>query len=915
MIKDVIDLDGTWDFSHATDGRSAKPVESRQIQVPGPWQAQFPDLRMKAGMGLYRRAVDLPPGWRQGQILLKFGAVFHETHAWVNGMPVGDHRGGFLPFTFDITHAVIDGRNDIFVQVLSPTDDPNAYPDTPFTDMPFGKQSWYGPQSGIWQSVRLERRDPDHITGCRITADFWSGKVVLVVSLARLAPQPLALRVLIRDPVGRAIATHRLAVAAGEMTVRLDSMAHSVMPWSPDMPNLYRVELALERDGEVIDELMDTFGFRSFEAREGRFYLNGQPLYLRAALDQDYYPDTLCTTPSVAFLEDQFRKARELGLNCLRLHIKVPDPRYYEVADRIGMLVWSELPNGGRLSARARARAEETLRGIVDRDGNHPSIICWTIINENWGTDLVHNAKHRAWLKQTYSWLKEYDPTRLVVDNSPLAPSMHVQTDIADFHFYAAIPDRRGEWDRFVESLASRPAWLFSAEGDAIITGKEPLMCSEFGNWGLPNPVSLRDQTGQEPWWFETGHDWGDGVMYPHGIENRFADWSLDQIFGSLRGFIEAAQWQQFRALKYEIESMRRQPNLAGYVITELTDCHWESNGLLDMRRNPRIFHALFRATNADTVIVPRVDRFSYWSHEQLRIGIHVAHGAGPPLQGARLSVAGGDRAGLSVPDLQAGHVADCGEVTMTLPDVSFARIERITLELRAASGLLIASNYLEIALHPRRAGANPALGTVWSTEPSVRDRLNALGYRLALDMDSAGLVIALEPEQALTAYVQSGGRLLFLAEEPCKLYPFFPHWQNVRVLARDDTIWRGDWASSFAWLRRTGRFQTLPGEALLDNTFDRVIPEHVIAGCNLLDFQGRVHAGLVVGWVHKPVALAVERGYGEGSILASTFRLLRDPPGEDPTATVLLDRFIGLTAGIAEPVVTPEKLLTPADS
>ena len=97
-----------------------------------------------------------------------------------------------------------------------------------------------------------------------------------------------------------------------------------------------------------------------------------------------------------------------------------------------------------------------------------------------------------------------------------------------------------------------------------MITGREPLMCSEFGNWGLPYPKDLRDEKGQEPWWFETGHDWGEGVMYAHGVENRFSDWSLDRVFGDLRRFVIAAQWQQFRALKYQIEAMRRKPSLAG---------------------------------------------------------------------------------------------------------------------------------------------------------------------------------------------------------------------------------------------------------------------------------------------------------------------------------------------------------------
>jgi len=114
-------------------------------------------------------------------------------------------------------------------------------------------------------------------------------------------------------------------------------------------------------------------------------------------------------------------------------------------------------------------------------------------------------------------------------------------------------------------------------------------------------------------------------------------------------------------------------------------------------------------------------------------------------------------------------------------------------------------------------------------------------------------------------------------------------------VRKRAKTLWQGDWASTFGWLHRRLAFSRIPGAPLLDETFDRVLPTHVIAGCNLLDFQARVHAGLVIGWIHKPVALTVERRYGKGRLVVSTFRLFRDPPGADPTATVLLDSLMAL--------------------
>lgn len=660
-LQNRIPLDGSWDFLHFVEDYRARPVEWRQIQVPAPWQAQFRDLRMRGGTGIYRRAFVIPAGWKRERLFLRFGAVFHITRVWVNDNYLGMHVGGFLPFSFDATEDLIEGNNEIRVQVDSPIDDPKEYSETPFSEIPFGKQSWYGPLSGIWQSVFIERRVSDHVACARIAPDWETGRAVVRVSLAQPAMSRSTIRLTVKDSGGESVASAEAVIPSGSDVAELCLDVPDRLAWSPSAPNLYALTVTLDRGGIAVDRIEDRFGFRRIETRDGRLYLNDEPLYLRAALDQDYYPDTICTTPSTEFLEDQFRKAKELGLNCLRCHIKAPDPRYYEIADRLGLLIWTELPNMGLLTERSGERKLETLKGIVDRDGNHPSIICWTIINENWGMDLVHDPDHRGWLKKAFRWLKAYDPGRLVVDNSPLSPSFHVQTDIADYHFYAAFPDNRHSWDRFVRKLAGRADWLF-APVDAVSDGDEPLMCSEFGNWGLPDPEALKDAAGHEPWWFETGHDWGEGVVYAHGVENRFADWNLTRVFGSLKGFVEAAQWQQFRALKYEIETMRRTQAIAGYVVTELTDAHWECNGLLDMRRNPRVFHDLFRTINADTVIVPRWQRVSYWAGETMEIELYVGHGAGGRVEGATLEI---DFAGvrrLHVPDLEPGTVGSLGK-------------------------------------------------------------------------------------------------------------------------------------------------------------------------------------------------------------------------------------------------------------
>jgi hypothetical protein len=836
----------------------------------------------------------VPSGWIRERVFIRFGAVFHIATVWVNGACVGSHVGGFLPFAFDVTDHLTAGANQVEVRADTPIDDPESFPDASFAEIPYGKQNWYGPLSGIWQSVWLERRMADHIARVRILPELESGRVTLRVFPAHPLASETVLRVAIRDPAGAEIAALAANLAQGSNVTELTAVLPSVQRWSPASPALYTAAFAFERKGEVADAIEERFGFRRIEARDGRLYLNGEPIFLRGALDQDYYPDTICTTPSAAFLEDEFRKAKELGLNCLRCHIKAPDPRYYETADRLGLLVWTELPNMGVSTERSRARKIETLKGIVDRDGNHPSIICWTIINENWGVDLVHDPEHRAWLKQTYRWLKSYDPGRLVVDNSPLAPSFHVQSDIADCHYYAAFPDNRVAWDRFVTRLAERADWLFGDNSDSVPKGDEPLMCSEFGNWGLPDPERLKDDSGREPWWFETGHDWCEGVMYPHGVENRFNDWSLSRVFGNLRGFIEAAQWQQFRALKYEIEAMRRAPSIAGYVITELTDAHWESNGLLDMRRNRRVFHDVFRAINSDTVIVPRWRRLSYWAGEVANIDVAIAHGSGSTLRGTRLEITFGHTTRLDLPEQAPGTVAALGEIELRIPDAARPAIERIAFELKSASGAVIARNWLDVAIHPRTGPAR-GVGPLWSPSVELRAHCDALGYETTEEPDPEALWIATALDAEVAKHVRLGGRLLLLPEAEMTLSPLFPHWQNVAVRERAGSSWQGDWASCFGWLHRGPAFARLPGGPLLDETFDRVLPTAVISGCNLLDFQARVHAGMVVGWIHKPVGLAVERGYGRGRLVVSTFRLFRDEPGADPTATELLRCLLAL--------------------
>jgi hypothetical protein len=904
-------LDGAWDFMHGDSG------VWREAIVPNPWQAQFADLRQVSGRAVYRRQFGLPDAAGK-LVVLHFGAVSYWAEVKVNGQVLGSHEGGYLPFEFVIPASLLRKENTVEVTCLLPDGNPDTAPDFPFGEIPHGKQSWYGPLGGIWQSVTVELRDPCHLDHCAITADRKTGQVNARLTFSDAAVGSGAqLTVLGTD--GQAVAMKALDVN-GKVEDCTLQVADPAL-WSPDAPNLYTLRVDLNQ-GETRDITTHTFGFRSIEARNGQILLNGAPFFMRAALDQDYYPEGICTPPSVEFLEDQIHKAKALGLNMLRCHIKAPDPRYYEVADRLGMLIWTDNPNVGHFTAASARRMRETMEGMLRRDGNHPCIVIWSIINEDWGTRLCEDASHRQWLIAEFDWLKAADPTRLVVDNSPCHGNFHVKTDINDYHYYRSVPERRAEWDALTAEFAAGADWTYSPFGDAVRAGDEPLIVSEFGVWGLPHPDQVKID-GAEPWWMETGSTWGDGAAYPHGIQNRYAAMGLDTVFGSFDKFIEAVHGYQFMNLKYEIESMRKHPSIMGYVITELTDVHWESNGLLDMNRNPRSFHDKFGSINADVVIVPRIPHYSGVAGQAWSFGLGVASGAAAlSASELRWETDTGEGGVIALGPVAPLAMADAGLITLTLPATSENRMLRLEFTL-TADGQEIARNNADIALYaPRQTQGLPRVSSPF---PGLAARAAALGYTVVAP-EEADVILVHGLNQRDLELLQSGKRYVVLADGLVKTQknlrvdiapreqPFIPivdampglprggegQMPNLSLIARHGTMWRGDWIAGFGWIRRKGAFASLPGGPLLDLSFDRVVPHHVMGGVRAWEYAGAVHSGTMVGWVQKPAALIAERRVGRGVVIASTFRLCVDEPGADPVAGALFDALV-MTAATAD--------------
>ncbi|MDB5623610.1 MAG: hypothetical protein JWR39_2173, partial [Devosia sp.] len=900
-LRVVLSLDGEWTFQHESD------AQTRLTTVPNPWQAEFPDLRYASGRATYSRSFTVPAEWGDGTLVLRFGAVSYLAEINLNGERIGSHEGGYLPFEVVLPPGTC-GENRLEVTATLPSGDRLNYPDHAFAEIPHGKQSWYGPLGGIWQSVTLERRAVAHLTACSIEADPDGGAVRARLTFS--ADADVAVSVL--SSTGQVVATGNGRAAQGQFELTL-AVTEPVL-WSPDTPRLYQLQVDVAEGSRLDDRTTHSFGFRKIETRDGKLFLNDRPLYMRGALDQDYYPEGICTPPSLEFIEDHFRKSKELGLNLLRCHIKVPDPRSYEVADRIGMLIWTEIPNVGSFTKASARRMRDTMQGILDRDGNHPSIICWTIINEDWGTRLIENADHRAWLKETFDWLKAKDPARLVVDNSPCIPNFHVKTDLNDYHYYRSVPERRTEWEQLTEEFAAGADWTFSQHGDAERRGDEPLIVSEFGVWGLPNPKQVANSDGSEPWWMETGFGWGDGAAYPHGVQQRFSAYHMAEVFGSFDAFIDKVQWYQFDNLKYQIESMRARQPIQGYVITEITDVHWEANGLLDICRNPRVFHQRFAEINADLAIVPRVDRYSGWCGQLFSFGVAVATGGLSVPAGAVLEWAleDGPSGTIPVPPTGALEVADLTPTQLVLPQYASTRLARLAFILRADEREL-ARNSVDLSVFTARAA--PGDIRLHAKEGSHAAFLQGLGYTV-VPANQADVIVAPELDALDIEAMRLGARYLVLSDPklekkknlrsdgPLREPPSMPvddeqpghhmghesQLPNVALHPRQGTIWRGDWIASFSWIKRSGPFSSLPGGPMLDLAYDRVVPRHVLGSFKHWEYDGLVHAGLVVGWVHKLAATIAERRVGRGGLVATTFRLMQDLPGVDPVAAALLD-------------------------
>ena len=523
-------LNGLWNYAVVKQGGARPSDWDGRILVPFGIESSLSGVKrafMPDEVLYYQRNIEIPDDWSGRRIILHFGAVDYASEVFVNGKRVGGHEGGYNPFSFDITDYIAGaGVQSLVVKVTDGTSS---------VGKPRGKQTlhpngiMYTPTSGIWQTVWLEPVSQGAIEDLHILPDLKNSEVVVDADLYGNADGEIKVTVGNQSVTGKVGKDIRVPIS-------------NPVLWSPENPYLYDMTVEVIRDGKVADKVGTYFGMRSIELAEvdgvQRLLLNGEPCFMFGPLDQGFWPDGVYTAPTDEAMKYDLDITKQFGFNMTRKHIKVEPARWYYYADKLGLLVWQDMPSVNSYDPPNprpeidRDAYETQLRETVDNLENHPSIVMWVVFNESQG-------KHDV-IKLT-TLARKLDPSRLVNEDSGGQDNRYYGVgDVADFHPYPA------------------PRAFDAPDHVAFVLG-------EYGGIGL--------KVGDNNPWQDKG--WG----YTNTKDSRELEDLYAQFAGKLRQY-------------------RDENGLCAAVYTQITDVEIEINGLMTYDRKLKVDPELIAKAN-----------------------------------------------------------------------------------------------------------------------------------------------------------------------------------------------------------------------------------------------------------------------------------------------------------------------------
>ena len=520
MRKEWMSLNGLWEYAVRPEDEGTPEQYDGLILVPFPVESALSGVQKPVGKEnrlWYRRTFDTPKEWTKKRVQLHFEAVDWETTVWINGHELGTHLGGYDPFTFDITDFIKKrGSHEIVLSVWDPVNE---------GFQPRGKQVkepggiWYTSVTGIWRTVWLEPVNQKYIQSFKVFPDIETQEVHISVFCA---DKTLGYQIEIEVREKGA----RKGVAKGITGEEISISIENPRMWSPDSPFLYDLTIVLRDSQEKeIDRIDSYFGMRKISLGkdvEGvtRLFLNNKPLFMIGPLDQGWWPDGLYAAPTDEALRYDLEMTKRLGMNMLRKHVKIEPRRFYYWCDKLGVLVWQDMPNGdahiGRQaedilrSPESARQFELELEGMIQTLFNHPCIVMWVPFNEGWGQYDTARIVER---------IRELDPTRLVDNASGWAD--RGAGDVHDIHSYPGPDAPPNEPHR------------------AAVLG-------EFGGLGLP----IKGHTWQEE------KNWGyRSFENPEELTDAYAE-LIDKLKELIKGGLSAAVYTQTTDVEIEVNGL-----------------------------------------------------------------------------------------------------------------------------------------------------------------------------------------------------------------------------------------------------------------------------------------------------------------------------------------------------------------------
>lgn len=546
-------LNGEWDFAFDPDNKGVgegwfeRDSLPEKIIVPYHVESELSGIARKDPPNVcwYLKIFDVADNRKKGRLILNFGAVDYHARVWLNGKELGEHYGGYSPFSFDITGQAGEKNNVLVVRAWDSLDRMQVRGKQSPSGEPHGIV--YTPVTGIWQTVWIERTGYPYVSSYRfVPADDLSGGVFTLAVVGK--EDGIKADIIITGDSGVKETVHW---QGGQALWK----AGSPRPWSPENPALYDVEILLfDSEGDVLDKVKTYVGIRTIEARDGKVYLNGKEFYQKLLLDQGYFPGGFYTPADDAVMRADVEMYKRMGFNGLRKHMKIEDPRFLYWCDQVGLVVWEEMPGLGfgrprRVPGWAMDRFRDEWMDVIERDFNHPSIIAWTPYNENWGIMQMHwHQGTRDWAFEMIRLTRERDPSRLVVDNSG---GWHYDTDVWDFHqYHPTVRTTRSLYEAFDLKPGDQTdyAWWLTRmiKGEPILPmfykdvkyEGQPIIVSEYGGFGFYPTASKK------------------------GLLELYTEYTL---------------------------AIKDYPHIVGYCYTQPYDIEQEQNGLMTFDRKPKV--------------------------------------------------------------------------------------------------------------------------------------------------------------------------------------------------------------------------------------------------------------------------------------------------------------------------------------